>query len=98
MLDISAFLDLLNSFLAQLCQLLMSAVQFLFGWLPDDPFIGYLGSVGADIALGVSWLNWIFPVDFLIVCLGLLVSIALPYAGWRIARPIIKYIFELIPG
>lgn len=55
-------------------------LQSIIGLLPSDPIKPYLQGLTGDVALGLRWLNWFFPVSTCITILqGWCFAIALYY-------------------
>lgn len=89
--------QLLNNFLATVCNAVGELARILFDWLPSDPFRDVLQN-NPDIGLGIAWLNWLVPLDFLGILFNLLIALFLPFAGYQLFKVIAHYILEIVPG
>lgn len=60
----------------------------IFGWLdtllPDSPLTD-LVSASNDIALGISWLNWIFPINEMLALLAIWIAACAAITAVRVA-------------
>lgn len=71
-------------------ELIATTFSFLVGLLPDS--IGFnleTINVPSGLAEVLSWVNWFFPVDTMILCLGAYLSVLL---AWFVIRPVLSFI------
>lgn len=52
---------------------LAGSVNWLASVLPADPFSGY-ATAGETLAVGLGWLNWLFPVHDAAIAFGAFVA------------------------
>lgn len=86
-----------DAFLAVLAEVLGSIASFLTGWLPDDPFAGFVDNFSAFASAsstGLGWLNWLYPFGDMAGVMAVLISAVLVCAVARL----VMIIIELIPG
>lgn len=86
-----------DAFLALLSEVMGAVASFLTGWLPDDPFTGFIGNFSAFASAsstGLGWLNWFYPFSDMAGVMAVLITAVLVCAVARLVFTII----ELIPG
>lgn len=57
---------------------------FLGGFLPNDPFSDYLQTFD-NLRLGLSWLNWFFPIGQMLALLALWIGACVLITAVRVA-------------
>lgn len=72
-------------------QALFGFVGTIFGWLgnllPDSPFANYV-QVTDQMSLGLSWLNWLIPINEMLVILALWIAACAAITAVRFALDI----------
>lgn len=72
-------------------QALFGFVGTIFGWLgnllPDSPFANYV-QVTEQMSLGLSWLNWLIPINEMLVILALWIAACAAITAVRLALDI----------
>lgn len=67
-----------------LAGLLKGILGWLAGVLPDSPIAGWITGLDS-LQLGLSWLNWFFPLGDCLVLFALYLGLLLVWAGVRMA-------------
>ena len=69
-------------------QAIMGFLGTIFGWLgnllPDSP-LREVATVTQDMALGISWLNWLVPISDMLVILFLWIAACVAITAVRVA-------------
>ena len=67
---------------------LFTFIGTIFGWLndllPDSPFTG-LVQASQDLSLGISWLNWLFPINEMLAILAIWIAACAAITAVRVA-------------
>lgn len=82
-------------------QAIFDLISTVFGWLgnllPDSPFADVV-QVTSDLSLGLSWLNWIFPISDMLVILFLWIAACAAITAVRVALDVTADIGGKVAG
>ena len=82
-------------------QAIFGFISTIFGWLgnllPDSPFADIV-QVTDQLVLGISWLNWLLPINEMLVTLFLWIAACVAITAVRIALDVTADISGKVAG
>lgn len=85
-------MEWLEAFVQGLIDAVGAVIEYVFSLLPDSPFLNMLQNAPPDVSKYLGMLNWLLPVDWVLVTLTAYITAVMVYYAVRWIMRFIRYI------